>query len=72
MSDDYVECPQLSGKTIQSLRIYKDSGDGTELLIDLTDGTSFTFTLSVKQIGEAALIRSCVGEPEVLHRYDLE
>ena len=72
MSDDYIECPQLSGKTIQSLRVYKDNGDGTELLIDLTDGTSFTFTLCVKPIAEAALIRSGVGEPEVLYRYDLE
>jgi hypothetical protein len=72
MSDDYVECPQLSGKTIQSLRIYKDSGEGTELMIDLTDGTSFSFTLCIKSVAEAAIIRSGVGEPEVLHRYDLE
>lgn len=72
MRDDYVECPQLSGKTIQSLRIYKDTGDGTELLIDLTDGTSFTFTLCMKPTAEAAHIRSGVGEPEILHRYELE
>jgi hypothetical protein len=43
MSDDYIECPQVSGKTIKALRIYRDTGDGTEVLIDLTDGTSFTF-----------------------------
>jgi hypothetical protein len=72
MTDDHIECPQVSGKTIQTLRIYKDTGDGTELLMDLTDGTSFSFTLSVKPTAEAALIRSGVGEPEVLHRYDLE
>ena len=72
MTDDYIECPQVSGKTIQALRIYKDTGDGTELLIDLTDGTSFSFILSVKPIAEAAVIRSGVGEPEILHRYNLE
>jgi hypothetical protein len=51
MTDDYVECSQVSGKTIQSLRIYKDTGDGTELQIDLTDGTSFMCSFSVRPIG---------------------
>jgi transposase len=69
MSDDYIECPQVSGKTIKALRIYKDTGDGTEVLIDLTDGTSFTFSLSIQPTLEAAVIRSGVGEPEILHRY---
>ena len=41
MREDYVECADLSGKTIQTLRIYKDTGDGTEIQIELTDGTSF-------------------------------
>jgi hypothetical protein len=41
-------------------------------LIDLTDGTSFTFSLSIKPTLEAAVIRPGVGEPEILHRYDLE
>jgi hypothetical protein len=68
MSDDDIECPQISGKVIKALRIYKDTGDGTEVLIDLTDGTSLTFRPTV----EAAVIRAGVGEPEILHRYDLE
>lgn len=72
MTDDFVECPEVSGKTIQSLRIYNDTGDGTELLIDLTDGTSFSFNLAVKPVAEAAVIRSGIGEPEVLHRYNFE
>ena len=72
MSDDYIECPQVSEKTIKVLRIYKDTGDGTEVLIDLTDGTSFTFSVSIKPTLEAAVIRPGIGEPEILHRYDLE
>ena len=72
MSDDYIECPQISRKTIKVLRIYKDTGDGTEVLIDLTDGTSFTFSVSIKPTLEAAVIRPGIGEPEILHRYDLE
>gem|GEM_PF-1489567 len=53
ITDDFVECSQVSGKTIQSLRIYKDTGDGTELQIDLTDGTSFSCSFSVKPVVEA-------------------
>jgi hypothetical protein len=66
MTDDFVECPQISGKTIQSLRIYKDTGDGTELQIDLTDGTSFSCSFSVKPVVEASVIRAGSGEPEVM------
>ena len=72
MMTDFVECPEVSGKTIQSLRIFKDTGDGTALQIDLTDGTSFSCFLSVKTIVEAEVIRSGVGEPEVLHKYNLD
>jgi hypothetical protein len=42
MEPDYVECPELSGKTIQTLRIYRDTRDGTDVVIELTDGNSFT------------------------------
>jgi len=72
MTHDYVECAELSGKTIQSLRIYKDTGDGTELQIDLTDGTSFFCSFNVQPVVEANLIRAGAGEPEVLRKYDLE
>jgi hypothetical protein len=29
MADDYVECPELAGKTIKSLRLYKNSAKET-------------------------------------------
>jgi hypothetical protein len=46
MQGDYIDCADLSGKTIQTLRFYKDSGDGTEIQIELTDGTSFSCNIS--------------------------
>jgi hypothetical protein len=46
MQEDYIECPELSGKTIQILRIHRNTGDGTDVQIELTDGTSFTCCLS--------------------------
>jgi hypothetical protein len=37
MADDYVECPEVAGKTIKSLRLYKNSDQGNEvIIIDLT------------------------------------
>ena len=72
MREDYVECPELSGKTIRTLRIYRDTSDGTEIQIDLSDGTSFSCCFCSKPVVEAALIRSGAGEPELLHKYDLK
>jgi hypothetical protein len=71
MQEDYVECPELSGKTIQTLRIYKDTGDGTNMEIQLTDGTSFTFCLSNQPTVTASLYRGGVGTPETLRSYEI-
>ncbi len=72
MACDYVECAEVVGKTILALRIYKDTGDGTELQIDFPDGTSFTCCFSPKPVFEASLIRPGVGHPEVLRTYGLD
>jgi hypothetical protein len=71
MQDDYVECPELSGKTIQTLRIHKDTGDGTNVQIELTDGTSFLCFLSNRPTVEASLYRGGVGTPESIRRYEI-
>ena len=71
MREDYVECPELSGKTIQTLRIHKDSGDGTDVQIDLTDGTSFTCSLCHQPAVRAALYKGGEGSPETIRDYDL-
>lgn len=71
MTGAYVECTELNGKTIQALRIYRDTGDGTELQIDFPDGTTFTCCFGVKPVLEASLIRPGLGHPELIHAYDL-
>ena len=71
MQCDFLECEELSGKTIKCLRIYPDSGDGTELQIEFPDGTTFTCCFSVKPAVEAGLIRPGVGHPEMIRSYDL-
>jgi hypothetical protein len=72
VDENFVECAELTGKTIQSLRIYRDSGDGNELQIDLTDGTSFNCCFSTKTNIEASMLRAGAGEPETLRKYDLD
>ena len=62
----------MAGKTISSLRIYRDTGDGVEMQIDLADGTSFSRSFCVAPKLEASLIRAGVGVPEILHKYDLD
>lgn len=71
MTCPYVECTDLNGKTIQALRIYRDTGDGTELQIEFLDGTTFTCCFGVKPALEASLIRPGVGHPQLIQAYEL-
>jgi hypothetical protein len=71
MKEDFIECPEVAGKQIGRLRIFKDTGEGTELQIDFDDGTSFTCCINVTPTIEASIIRTGVGLPESLHKYDL-
>jgi len=71
MQDDQIDCTELSGKTIQTLRIHKDTGDGTNLQIELTDGTSFSCCLNHRLDVEALLYRGGVGTPEIIRRYEI-
>jgi hypothetical protein len=71
MPEDYVECPELSGKTIHTLRIHKDTGEGTDVQIELTDGTSFTCSLCHQPAIKASLYRGGAGIPETLRNYEI-
>jgi hypothetical protein len=71
MNQDYVECSELSGKTIKTVRIYKDRNDGTEIQIDLTDGTSFSCCVSHTPAVTAYLYQGGVGTPKVLRDYEI-
>jgi hypothetical protein len=66
MSGDHFECPELAGKTIKNLKLYKESPDRCEAMIEFTDGTSFTCALDIRSTIKASLIRTGVGTPEIL------
>ena len=68
-SDDFIECPELSGKTIQTVRLYGNLDNGTEMQIDLTDGTSFSCTLRNRPALEVILFEGGTGCPKVLRNY---
>jgi hypothetical protein len=65
-------CPDVSGKTIKTLNIFRDTTNGTEIQIDFSDGTSFTCLVSNRTEVEANLSVCRAGEPEVLRRYNLD
>lgn len=70
MQDNYIECPELAGKTIQTFRIHRDTGDGTSVEIQLTDGTSFSCVVNIKPEVNASLYRGGVGSPEILFSHE--
>jgi hypothetical protein len=69
MTDDSFECSELTGKTIKKLTLFKDSGERCEVLIEFTDGTSFSCALDVQSAIRASLIRTGIGTPDVLREY---
>ena len=71
MQNDYIDCPELLGKTIQTFRIHKDTGDGTNLQIELTDGTSFSCCLNHRPDVKASLYRGGVGTPQTIRNYEI-
>ncbi len=72
MPDEYIECYEIAGKTIKKVRIYKGTDEGTEMQIDLTDGTSLACSFCVKPLFEASLIRLGGSMPEIIQKYELD
>jgi hypothetical protein len=68
---DYVECAEVAGKTIKTLKIYEDDLDGCETLIEFTDGTSFSSSVSYQPTVKGTLFKGGVGAPLVIRGYEL-
>jgi len=69
VSTDFIDCPEVAGKTIQLLRIHRDTGDGSRVQIELTDGTSFTCYILVRTAIEASLYKGGAGASETIRDY---
>jgi hypothetical protein len=71
MHDKFIECPELTGKTIQAVHIHRDAGDGTNVEIRLTDGTTFSCSLNIRPEVKASIYKGGVGTPEILQNYEI-
>ena len=71
MSREYVECTEVVGKTIKTLKIYEDDVDGCETLIEFTDGTSFSSCVTYQATVKGTLFKGGVGTPQVIRDYEL-
>ncbi len=69
MRSPIIECPEVVGKTISSLKLHATDCNSVEIMIDFTDGTSFSSEYESCAAHKATLIRTGVGAPEVLKTY---
>jgi len=68
VADQFFECSEAVGKTIQNLRVYQH-GDGNEVLLEFTDGTSLSCSIETRSRLTASLFRPSAGTPEVIRTY---
>lgn len=64
-----IECKELAGRIVRSVRLYEDGPYGPEVSMDFEDGTTFTATLHVRHVLEGKLTRDDGGEPIILQQH---
>ena len=69
MSSPIIDCPEIVGKTVSSLKFHATDCDKVEIVMEFTDGTSFSSAYESRAVHKAVLIRTGVGTPEVLKTY---
>jgi hypothetical protein len=69
MPSQNVECSEVVGKTVKSLKLYSTDKSDAEIMIEFTDGTTFSSSYESRSVLKASLIRTGIGTPEVLKRY---
>jgi hypothetical protein len=71
MQDDYIECAELSGKTIRTFKIHKTAAEGTDIEIELSDGTRFSCSVTNQPTLKASLYRCGAGSPQTIREYEI-
>ena len=62
--------PGARGQDDSAFRIHRDAGDGTNVEIQLTDGTSFSCCLNHKPEINTTLYKGGIGTPEILFSHE--
>ena len=70
MSKPFIECSEIAGKTVRSLRLYEDPEEGCEMVIAFTDGTTFSCSIEHKLTLKSVLFRGGIGTPEILRDFN--
>ena len=55
MSSPIINCPEVVGKTVSSLKLHATDCDSAEIVIEFTDGTSFSSAYESRAVHKAAL-----------------
>jgi len=69
MPSQNVDCPEVVGKTVKSLKLYSTDKSDAEIMIEFTDGTTFSSSYESRSVLKVSLIRTGIGAPEVLKDY---
>jgi hypothetical protein len=69
MPSQIVDCKEVIGKTVSSLRLYPSDSGSVEIVIEFADGTSFSSSYESHSVLKASLIRTGIAAPEVLRTY---
>ena len=69
MPSEIVDCPEVVGKTVKTLKLHSSAMGDVEVMIEFTDGTSFSSSFESRSELKASLIRTGFGTPEVLKNY---
>lgn len=67
---DFIECNEIAGKTVRNLKVYEDPSEDCEVVIEFTDGTTFSCSLEQRSSMKSVLFRGGVGTPEILRDYN--
>jgi hypothetical protein len=68
MPSQILDCPEVIGKTVKSLRLHSNA-NSQEILIEFGDGTSFSASCESRVEAKASLIRTGTSAPEILKTY---
>lgn len=69
MCSHIVDCQELVGKTVSSLKLYPTDTGTAEIVIEFADGTSFFSSCETRVTLKASLMRTGTATPEILKSY---
>jgi hypothetical protein len=70
VTETTVECAEAAGKTVHRLQLVRSENGSQELLLEFTDGTAFSLSVTPTTTRSAYLFRPSTVSPEAIRTYD--